>query len=159
MNAWSGVEVFGNISSLRSIRLDFNYINVVKESFFPESLIANLTMVNMAFNPFYCRCQNLWFRKWIDERPTLFSNYPKDYTCINPPELEGTKLKDYFPSDSECNPTDTFVNVVFKTFSSIIIIRDPFSSFKNFLCAIRISKRHQSLCIMGADMTRIIFLL
>jgi hypothetical protein len=32
----------------------------------------------------------------------------------------------------------------FKTFSSIIIIRDPFSSFKNFLCAIRISKRHQS---------------
>jgi hypothetical protein len=85
MNAWSGVEVFGNISSLRSIRLDFNYINVVKESFFPESLIANLAMVNMAFNPFCCHCQNLWFRKWIDERPTLFSNYPKSYTCKNPP--------------------------------------------------------------------------
>ena len=112
MKAWSGVEVFGNISSLWSIRLDFNYINVVKESFFPESLIANLAMVNMTFNPFCCQCQNLWFRKWIDERPTLFSHYPNYYTCNNPPELEGTKLKDYFPSDSECNPTDTFVNVV-----------------------------------------------
>lgn len=112
INAWSGDEVFGNISSLRCLRLDHNYIKVVKESFFQESLIANLAMVNMASNPFSCSCQIIWFRKWIDERPNLFSGYPKYYTCIHPPELERTKLKDYFPSDSECNPTDTFVNVV-----------------------------------------------
>lgn len=112
ISTWSGIKVFGNISSLQSIHLDHNYINVVKESFFPESLIANLTMVNMAYNPFYCSCKNLWFRRWIDERPNMFSGYPQNYRCTNPPELDGTKLKNYFPSDSECNPTDTFVNVV-----------------------------------------------
>lgn len=43
----------------------------------------------------------------IRTRPNLFERYPEDYICINPPELDGTRLSDYLPSDSDCHPYDT----------------------------------------------------
>ncbi|CAC5402886.1 TLR13 [Mytilus coruscus] len=106
--SWNGTEVFGSISSLKTLRLNFNYINVFNDTSFPESLMANLTSIDLAGNPFFCSCKNLWFRKWIHfwriKRPSIFKGYPANYLCINPPELHNTELKNYFPSDDECYP-------------------------------------------------------
>lgn len=105
---WNGAEVFGSISSLKTLRLDFNYINVFNDTSFPESFMANLKSIDLAGNPFFCSCKNLWFRKWIHswrlKRPNIFKGYPANYLCINPPELYKSELKDYFPSDHECYP-------------------------------------------------------
>ncbi|CAC5402889.1 TLR13 [Mytilus coruscus] len=106
--SWNGTEVFGDISSLKTFRLDFNYISVFNDTSFPESLMTNLSAIDLAGNPFFCSCKNLWFRKWIhswrNKRPGIFKGFPKNYLCINPPELRDTDLKDYFPSDDECYP-------------------------------------------------------
>lgn len=111
ISSWSGARVFGKLSSLKTLRLSHNYINVFNDTSFPVTLIMNITSINLARNPYFCSCKTFWFRNWIQKmirtRPNLFERYPEDYICINPPELDGTRLSDYLPSDSDCHPYDT----------------------------------------------------
>lgn len=106
ISSWTGQDVFGNLSTLKTLRLQHNYINVFNDTSFPFTLMSDLTRINLARNPFYCSCENLWFRKWIqrwiEKRPDLFESYPANYFCVNPPDMDGTRLADYFPTDSQC---------------------------------------------------------
>lgn len=115
---WKGSTAFKNVSSIEVLRLDMNYITVFKESLFPPDLRGNLKSIYLANNPFSCTCKLLWLRKWIEEKPEIFEQYPENYICSTPIELHGLMLKSYFPSDRECESINELL-IAFTVLSTI----------------------------------------
>lgn len=133
MRRWNGKDVFGH-TTIRRMNLSFNHILAFKEEYFPLSLRSNLKKVDLANNPISCCCTNFWFREWIFKNPNIFKNYSDQYIC----ELEGTLLKDYFPSENQCANINTLIVI-----SAILcIIRICFILFASLLYKARWHIRH-----------------
>nr|QCR63937.1 Toll7 [Sinohyriopsis cumingii] len=102
------ITLFSNVSKLSKLLMAGNKIQVIKEGYLPSSLMEHLTTLDLSENPFDCSCENLWFRKWMDnilrQKPHIFSKYPDHYRCATPSRLQGTLLMDYNPTDEDCRP-------------------------------------------------------
>ncbi|XP_069129725.1 toll-like receptor 13 [Argopecten irradians] len=96
-------EVFGNVSSLRSLYLDGNNIKLVNKTSFPEKFLNSLSNLCMVDNPFSCTCELKWFVDWIKSaKNTTIVNYPRRYICRFPPEMNNVLLMDYNPTTEMC---------------------------------------------------------
>ncbi|KAL3848386.1 hypothetical protein ACJMK2_019246 [Sinanodonta woodiana] len=119
--------LFRNVSKLVKLIMSNNKIKVIKEGHFPSSFIDNLTTLDLSGNPFDCSCENLWFRRWMNNilltKPDIFSNnYPNSYQCATPFPLQGTLLKSYNPSDDECRPWGHVLMDIIITSSTVVIV-------------------------------------
>ncbi|XP_069129720.1 toll-like receptor 13 [Argopecten irradians] len=96
-------EVFGNVSSLRSLYLDGNNIKLINKTSFSENFLKSLDKFCITNNPFSCTCDLKWFLDWMkSSKHTTIVNYPKRYTCRFPPEMNNVLLKDYNPTTEMC---------------------------------------------------------
>nr|WBP49907.1 Toll-like receptor protein [Mimachlamys nobilis] len=100
-------EVFGNITSLRSLYLDGNNIKLVNKTSFPVSFLDSLDKICLTNNPFTCTCDLKWFLDWMkSSKHTVIVNYPRRYVCRYPPQMNNVLLKDYNPTTEMCLQID-----------------------------------------------------
>ncbi|XP_071161023.1 toll-like receptor 6 [Mytilus edulis] len=97
-------EMFGNMTTLKSLDLSSNLISIMNKTSLPSILLNSLEQINLGNNPFSCTCDQTWFLKWIKQTKIKIVGYPKKYKCRHPNELEGQYLKNYNPTDDMCNP-------------------------------------------------------
>ncbi|KAL3848383.1 hypothetical protein ACJMK2_019243 [Sinanodonta woodiana] len=119
-------SLFTNVTQLRTLILANNKINVIKEGHLPSSFIQNLSTLDLSSNPFDCSCENLWFRKWIDnilrQKPNILSNYPGYYLCATPSLMKETFLKSYNPTDEDCRPWGHVLTNIIITSSAVVLV-------------------------------------
>ncbi|CAC5420898.1 unnamed protein product [Mytilus coruscus] len=60
-------EIFGNVTSLKSLDLSSNLISIMSKTSMPSLLLNSLEQINLGFNPFSCTCDQKWFVEWIKE--------------------------------------------------------------------------------------------
>ncbi|KAK3590625.1 hypothetical protein CHS0354_032119 [Potamilus streckersoni] len=128
LNSISGwpITLFSNVSKLSRLLMASNKIRVIKEGYLPSSLMEYLISLDLSENPFDCSCENLWFRKWMDnmilKKPDIFSNYPNHYRCATPSRLQGTLLMNYNPTDEDCRPWGHVLMDIIITSSAVCFI-------------------------------------
>ncbi|XP_063414369.1 toll-like receptor 13 [Mytilus trossulus] len=96
--------IFGNMTSMKFLNLKHNYLSVINETSFPYDLLSRLETLNLARNPFSCICDQMWFRNWIQKNGSILKEYPNQYKCRHPNNMNGILLRDYNPTDKMCNP-------------------------------------------------------
>ncbi|CAC5356071.1 TLR13 [Mytilus coruscus] len=105
INSWNNsYRIFGNMTSMKYLNLRNNYISVINETSFPGELLSRLKTLNLARNPFSCICDQMWFKNWIQNNGSILIEYPNEYKCIHPNNMNGILLRDYKPTDKMCNP-------------------------------------------------------
>ncbi|KAL3848382.1 hypothetical protein ACJMK2_019242 [Sinanodonta woodiana] len=119
-------SLFTNVTQLRTLILNNNKINVIKEGHLPSSFIKHLTTLDLSGNPFDCSCENLWFRKWMKNilrlKPDILSNYPDYYLCETPSLLKGTFLISYNPTDEDCRPWGHVLMDIIITSGAVVLV-------------------------------------
>lgn len=99
-----------NVTSLKTLNVQANNINLLTEDTLPLALRENLTTLDLSINPFACNCEILWFRRWLDEmynskKMTIVSwrTGPRDqYWCATPDSRKRESLASYYPTNLEC---------------------------------------------------------
>ncbi|XP_076118018.1 toll-like receptor 6 [Mytilus galloprovincialis] len=105
INFWNNsYRIFGNMTSMKFLNLKQNYISVINETSFPDDLLSRLEVLNLARNPFSCICDQMWFRNWIQQNGSILKEYPNQYKCRHPNNMNGIVLRDYKPTVKMCNP-------------------------------------------------------
>ncbi|CAG2253658.1 unnamed protein product [Mytilus edulis] len=122
ISAWDGNIVFRDNFTLKTLKLDSNSISIVNDSFFPLRTLNQLTEIDLTSNPFSCTCENLWFRNLILKRSLMFVDVTYGYRCYSPPYRVHTKLKDYNPTNGECDKKDKVFIIVVTSVSVIGIV-------------------------------------
>ncbi|KAL3848380.1 hypothetical protein ACJMK2_019240 [Sinanodonta woodiana] len=119
-------NLFTNVTQLRTLNLNHNKITVIKEGHLPSSFINHLTTLDISGNPFDFSCENLWFRKWMNNtqrlKPDILSNYPDDYLCETPSLLKGTFLNSYNPTDEDCRPWGHVLMDIIITSGAVVLV-------------------------------------
>ncbi|XP_052098309.1 toll-like receptor 13 [Mytilus californianus] len=120
---WSR-DVFENLTSLRHLYLDGNYIRVINESSFPIQLLRSLNILDISHNDFWCTCGQRWFVEYLRSSniSKIMTNWPKYYSCVYPDDKKGLLLKDYKPTDAECSTWSPIFTIVIVTVASIFIV-------------------------------------
>lgn len=57
-------NVFQNLSNLVDLDLSHNKISVFNETSVPANILNSLKTLSLAYNPFNCGCDLLWFKTW-----------------------------------------------------------------------------------------------
>lgn len=126
--SWDGPKVFGRSKSIKRLRLLGNYVTVVNQTSFPESLLVSLEELDMSDNHFSCTCENLWFRSWIrdnQKKPKYkvkLVNY-KNYTCKSPKKMSdaGVRFIDYNPTKVSCTEEPVWMYAIVAVAALIVI--------------------------------------
>ena len=96
-------RTFANATSLRILNLDGCRISIINETSFPFEMRKGLKKINLGNNQFFCTCDLLWFRTWMNEvirnNTVTFVNYPHRYFCKN---IGRIRLDKYNPTKAAC---------------------------------------------------------
>jgi len=114
-------NMFATAFSLKTLIISINQITHINQASLPEMLWKNLTVLDLAFNPFDCTCELEWFRNFIKRNMSRILSFPNHYYCKSPTEWKDRRLVYYKPSHLECHhlgPVETSLIVV----GSIVIV-------------------------------------
>ena len=90
------------MKNLKRFSLAANYIKNIKESSFAKALWDNEQLRwDLSSNNYYCSCNLLWFRNWLQSTQQRIIGYPKYYHCKLPSGLK-IKIKSYIMSEEDC---------------------------------------------------------
>ena len=94
-NWGNGNDVFGNLTTIKHLDISGNRINMINETSFPVPLLLYMKTLNLAYNPYYCICDQMWFVDWLRRTSITVPGYPAKYKCVQPAAMTNTLLKDY----------------------------------------------------------------
>ena len=141
----NGYEIFGNMTSLKILDLSTNHINIINETSFPASLLSSLKIINLSLNSFYCVCDQMWFVNWLRRTNVTLMRAP--YSCVQPPELMGTELKNYKPTIESCTPWNPLfmVAIAMSSFGVLVIVAIILTlkchvNIKNYIYLLRVKR-------------------
>ncbi len=95
-------ETFRSQRHLTQLFLAANRItNLDRKAFW---YLPSLQFLDMSGNPFTCTCDLLSFRLWMDDSGIILQKMDtkSNYKCLTPPELRGTFLLDFTPTEENC---------------------------------------------------------
>ena len=100
--SWKAV-VFKDLPNLKRLYLSKNYLKTIAGWYFPSlSVLTNLTLLNIAGNPFECSCDLYWLTKSLPLLEKIRTTDLDQAVCATPLALRGEKIADYKPSADEC---------------------------------------------------------
>ena len=114
-----------NITKLKALDISANKIIEVGSQDITTELLESLEEINLADNPFSCdKCDNMWFRNWIEKHATKFPEWPKMYYCHSPVAKSRTNLEDYKPTPGDCKENNpmTIAYITISVFLCMAII-------------------------------------
>ncbi|XP_050414892.1 toll-like receptor 3 [Patella vulgata] len=114
---------FKNFRHLTMLLLNDNKFTTITSEMLPDDFLSHLLFLDLAFNPFECNCDLLWFltlarRLSRNDTKTTLLGYPKYYECTG----GKTKLKDVTITKRGClfhHQTNTIIEC---TCAAVIII-------------------------------------
>ncbi|XP_041349887.1 toll-like receptor 13 [Gigantopelta aegis] len=99
---WSD-RTFANVTRLQYLNLAGCRISTINETSFPVEMLKSIKKFNLGSNPFFCNCDLLWFRTWMNDamrnKSICFVNYPRTYYCKN---LGSIHLNRFNPTHASC---------------------------------------------------------
>lgn len=116
---------FENVTKLKVLDMSANRIVEVRSQDFTIALNESLEEINIADNPFSCyKCDNMWFRNWIEENVTKFTGWPTMYYCHSPIAKSRTALEYYRPVPDDCKENNpmTVAYITISVFLCMAII-------------------------------------
>ncbi|CAG2193667.1 unnamed protein product [Mytilus edulis] len=148
-NSHLSSDIFGNITSLKSLDLSSNLISIMTKTFLSSTLLNSLEQIHLGDNPFSCTCDQKWFLEWIKQTKVKIVGYPNRYKCRYPKELNGQYLKSYNPTDDICNPWNPLytIAIVLPLFGVSILVIFIFiwicqNNIKNSVYLLRVVYNH-----------------
>ncbi|XP_076439594.1 uncharacterized protein LOC143279433 [Babylonia areolata] len=94
---------FDSLLSLRQLFIHNNKIKTINEETFGQNVRAELSSLTLAFNPFVCSCDLVWFQHWFQNTGSnlfMVHGFPKkDYKCDNIP---GMTLENFSMTEQAC---------------------------------------------------------
>lgn len=114
--------IFSNLTHLKKLWLDQNKIASITEHAIPRNIREQLSIINLADNPFTCDCNLRWFIDWVQRNSSIFKQYPKRYVCSGPNTKRHIMLKDIDFSPNACYLMLNTTITVLVTLSVIIFV-------------------------------------
>nr|XP_006630171.1 PREDICTED: toll-like receptor 3 isoform X1 [Lepisosteus oculatus] len=85
-------NVFNDLTSVRVLKLQKNFITSVKETVFGP-VFRNLSVLHIEKNPFDCTCDSvLWFVNWLNVTNASVPQLSSQYVCNTPPKYYNSSL-------------------------------------------------------------------
>jgi hypothetical protein len=144
-NWGNGNDVFGNLSSIRHLDIAGNRINIINETSFPVPLLLSMKTLNLAYNPYYCICDQMWFGDWLRRTHITVPGYPEKYKCVQPADMTNTLLKDYKPDVETCTPWNPLFTIIISISASVVFLIILFltilkchTNIKNYIYLLRV---------------------
>ena len=140
-------NVFNNLSQLSYLNLAFNKIAVFDKNSIPMKILNNLKVFNLAYNPFDCGCDMIWFKRWSLTTNVTLLSFPRMYSCQTPVSMFHKPLVSLTLTEEDCkekNPwlvviTSVSAGALLLLFVSITIsIQMP--TIKNYMYYLRLKK-------------------
>ncbi|ESO93115.1 hypothetical protein LOTGIDRAFT_232844 [Lottia gigantea] len=72
---------FNPLIELKTLYLNGNRLTTITEQDFPPSFTYHLDFINVAYNPFVCNCDLLWFIEFTNKNKHKMDCYPTEYEC------------------------------------------------------------------------------
>ena len=96
-------SVFEDLPNLKRLKLNQNNLKTIAGWYFPNlSVLTNLTLLNIAGNPFECSCDLYWLTKSLPLLEKIRTTDLDQAVCATPLALRGEKIADYKPSADVC---------------------------------------------------------
>ena len=106
-------EVFKSQKRLKRLILASNRITNVNRLDF--RYLPSLQFLDLSANPFMCTCDLLSFKLWMDAGTGVAlqqMDKKSNYKCLTPPDLRGTFLLDYKPTEESCMSYTVYVIIL-----------------------------------------------
>ena len=144
-NWGNGNDVFGNLTSIKHLDIGGNRINIINETSFPVPLLLSMKTLNLAYNPYYCICDQMWFVDWLRRTSITVPGYPAKYKCVQPAAMTNTLLKDYKPDVETCTPWNPLFTIIISISASVVFLIILFltilkchTNIKNYIYLLRV---------------------
>ncbi|XP_061169333.1 toll-like receptor 3 [Saccostrea echinata] len=121
LSGWK-VSVFKNLSNLVSLRLDNNRISTLNKTSIPPDILNNLQTLTLAYNPFDCGCDLIWFKNWCQETNVTLLNFPDRYACTTPPKMLRKPILTLSLTPEDCKEKNPWIVIVISTSASAIFL-------------------------------------
>ncbi|XP_062596803.1 toll-like receptor 13 [Saccostrea cucullata] len=139
--------VFENLTKLIHLDLALNRIAVFNQTSIPPYIINNLETFSLAFNPFDCGCDMIWFRNWLQKTNVTLLNFPEKYTCQTPGNMLRKSILSLTLTEEDCKeknpwliPLISMSVCAFVLVSSSIIIAVQLPSIRNLVYYYRLKR-------------------
>ena len=107
ISGW-GPNVFQLTRNIAKLNISSNRISVLTES--NLHYLKNLKELYLTNNQFFCSCDLLWFREWIDRTSVALPD-KESYTCHGPDEWRGKPLLEFTKNKINCTFISKYVIV------------------------------------------------
>ncbi|XP_048767643.1 toll-like receptor 13 [Ostrea edulis] len=140
-------DVFQNLTNLLHLNLNLNKIAVFNQTSIPPEILNKLETLGLAYNPFDCGCDMIWFKRWCQETNVTLLNFPGEYSCKTPPSMLRQSILALRITEEDCEVKNPWILIVIATsvsagilvFSSISIAM-YLPSIRNFVYYIRLRR-------------------
>ena len=140
-------NVFKYLSNLSDLNLAQNRIAIFNKTSVPMDILNNLETFDLAYNPFNCSCDMIWFRKWSMKTNVTLVLFPHLYRCQSPPNMVRQTLLSFNLTDEDCKVKNPWLIVILTAcagtlfvfcFSLTISMQMP--TIKNYIYYLRLRK-------------------
>ena len=115
-------SLFPEHSQIKQLLLEANRIANIRHDTFPQQFWQRIEKLDLSANPFLCECSLLWFRDQLRISSEKFSQYPKQYMCLSPPERKGLRLSDFNMTADDCKEKSELLTVLLSSGSVCLVV-------------------------------------
>ena len=146
LTGWSE-NVFKNLSELRYLDIGDNKIAVFNKTSLPISILDSLETLNLAYNPFDCGCDMIWFKNWVLKTNVTLLSFPTMYSCKTPPNMFRRPLLSLNLTEEDCKKNNPWLIVILSVSAGALLLLLVFTTIfiqmptiKNYMYYLRLRK-------------------
>lgn len=103
-------NVFQNLSELTHLDIGLNKIAIFNRTSVPTNILNNLKTLNLAYNPFDCGCDMIWFKNWCLKTNVTLLLFPGMYTCQTPASMLRQPMTSLTLSEEDCRQKNPWID-------------------------------------------------
>lgn len=140
-------NVFQNLSNLQHLNIADNKIAVFNKTSVPTNILDNLNTLNLAFNPFDCGCDLIWFKKWSLQTNVTLLLFPNKYSCQTPATMLRQPITSLELTEDDCTEKHPWILYIaaasagsFLLVLTSIVITVQLPTIKNYIYYFRLKR-------------------
>lgn len=140
-------NVFQNLSNLQHLNMADNKIALFNKTSVPTNILDNLKTLNLAYNPFDCGCDLIWFKKWSLQTNVNLQLFPNKYSCQTPASMLRQPITSLQLTKDDCtekHPWNIYIAAAsagsFLLVLTFIVITVQLPTIKNYIYYFRLKR-------------------
>lgn len=140
-------NVFQNLSNLQHLNMADNKIAVFNKTSVPTNILNHLTTLNLAYNPFDCGCDLIWFKKWSLQTNVTLLLFPNKYSCQTPASMLRQPITSLQLTKDDCTEKHPWIIYIaaasagsFLLFLTFTLITVQLPTIKNYIYYFRLKR-------------------